>query len=90
MSDFLTWLAQSGDRITVTGILLIIIFVVIYGVQKRQRWWVPGWMLTDCEEKVSKLEERVAAINKRNQEKLDELEESLQRPVRPRRRRDDL
>lgn len=75
MSEFLTWLAASGERLTVIGLLLIVMFVVVYGVQKKQRWWVPGWLYTDCEEEVKRLEAEVREYVKQSQTKLDRLEQ---------------
>lgn len=74
MGEMLTWMAESGERITVVGILLIVLFVIVYGVQKRQRWWCPGWMLTDCEAENRELRDRLQVYIDRTQHKLDELE----------------
>jgi hypothetical protein len=75
MSDMLTWVSESAERLTVVGLLLIVLFVVVYGVQKRQRWWVPGWMLSDCEEEKKVLQDQVNAYIARTQSRLDTLEE---------------
>ena len=75
MSDMLTWVSESAERLTVVGLLLIVLFVVVYGVQKRQRWWVPGWMLTDCEAEKKLLQDQVNAYIARTQTRLDTLEE---------------
>jgi hypothetical protein len=83
MSDMLTWVSESAERLTVVGLLLIVLFVVVYGVQKRQRWWVPGWMLTDCEAEKELLQKKIDEYITRTQDKLDRLEElEDRRPTR--------
>lgn len=80
MTDFLNWLAASGERITVIGLLLIVVFVIVYGVQRKQRWWVPGWMYTDCQDEVARLEAKVQEYIDKTQKRLDELEALETRP----------
>jgi hypothetical protein len=75
MSDMLTWVSESAERLTVVGLLLIVLFVVVYGVQKKQRWWVPGWMLTDCEAEKEALQKKVDEYIARTQTRLDTLED---------------
>ena len=75
MTEMLDWLARSGERMTVVGVLIINLFVIIYGVQKRQRWWVPGWMMSDCEEREKRAQEKLDEYITRTQNRLDILEE---------------
>lgn len=86
MNDMLTWLAASGERVTVVGLLLIAIFVVVYGIQPKQRWWVPGWMLTRCEEESAKKDAKIQAYVDRTQERLDTLEKQEEERSRTRKR----
>ena len=78
MTDFLAWLVESGDRITVVVLLLIVLFVIVYGVQQDDQfgrpWWVPGWMLKDCIEENEGLKAKVAEYVQKTQERVDKLE----------------
>jgi hypothetical protein len=80
----------SGERITIVTLLMIALVVVGWGLHKR--WWVPGWMLADCEgEKedqnriIKGLREQIEADNERRRIKLEVLEGLLQEPAPPRR-----
>lgn len=75
MTEMLTWLAESGERLTVVGLLLILLFVLFYGVQEKQRWWVPGWMLTDCEAEKQKIDDKLDAYVRRTEERLSRFED---------------
>lgn len=79
--DALNWIVASGERITVTILLMIAIWAITWGLHKR--WWVPGWMLADCNSEVQKLEKIIEADNLRKQSRLDELEELQRQPIPP-------
>ena len=84
MNDALLWIMESGERVTIVGLLMITIFVIVYGLHKR--WWAPGYFLTTCETRVTKLEAEIAENNIRTRERLEELEALVNQPVRTRRR----
>lgn len=86
LTDALTWIAESGERLTVVGLLLIIVFVVVYGVQKKQRWWVPGWMYSECQDEVTRLEAKLQEHTDRIQRRLDIMEELEDERMKTRKR----
>lgn len=77
--DVIMWISESGERLGTVGILMIVIFALVYGVQPKQRWWVPGWMLTDCEDTNAELERKLWVHLDRTQTKLDNLEQIVSR-----------
>lgn len=72
MNDFLAWVSASGERLTVTGVLMIAIFVLTYG-QKKQ-WWVPGWTYLDLKEDYDDLKAKTDATTAAALEKLAQFE----------------
>lgn len=74
MTDFLRWLAEGGEQLTVVGILIIALFVIVYGVQKDRRWWVPGWMYTECLSERDSLRTEVQRYVEQTEDRLERLE----------------
>jgi hypothetical protein len=84
MSDFLAWVTAYGNGITVTVLLMIALFFIIYGLRKQ--WWVPGWTYAECREDVKELEIKVQEYIDRTQKRLDVLENLENQRPPPRRR----
>lgn len=72
MSDLLNWVTTYGESLSVVSILLIVIGVGGVGLYKK--WWVPGWMYTDCVQKKSALEKAADEETDRMRLRLSVLE----------------
>ena len=73
MSGLLEWVVKYGDSLSVVSVLLIVLGVIVIGLYKR--WWVPGWMYTDCTDERDKLQKAVDDETERMRIRISVLEQ---------------
>jgi hypothetical protein len=76
--DFVQWLLENGNRLTVAGLLAAELAVTLIAFQKQ--WVVPGYVWLREKEAREKLEAKIDISAAKTEAKLDRLEqESLER-----------
>lgn len=75
-------LSQTGDQLTVPGLLAVALVVIVLGLYRQL--FVPGWLYRECLKDRDKAESEVAQMAARNEEKIARLELQVEQLRAPR------
>jgi len=77
VSDLFTWLASSGNTLTVPGVLALNLVFILVALVKQ--WVVPGWVFRECVEQRTKFEKSVDETVRNMELKLERQEVEIER-----------